>query len=129
MTTALFLGIDGGATKTRAVVVDATGDVRGEGEAGCGNHSAVGYATATANIYAAAETAVRMAGGTLPCIAARIGLAGVDRPADQERFLPALAALAARLQLSNDAALALTALAGRGRYRGDRRYREHRARR
>lgn len=110
MTTALFLGIDGGATKTRAVVVDAAGNLRGDGEAGCGNHSAVGYATATANIHAAAETAVRAAGGRLPCVAARIGLAGVDRPADQERFLPALVPLAPRLHLSNDAELALTAL-------------------
>ncbi len=110
MSTPLFLGIDGGATKTRAVVVNAAGNVCGEGEAGCGNHSAVGYATATANIYVAAETAVRAAGSTLPCVAARIGLAGVDRPADQERFLPALAALAPRLHLSNDAVLALTAL-------------------
>jgi len=110
MITSLFLGVDGGATKTRAVVVDAAGSVCGEGEAGCGNHSAVGYATATANIHAAAGMAVRAAGGALPCMAARIGLAGVDRPADQERFLPALAALAPHLHISNDAELALTAL-------------------
>jgi len=110
MNAPLFLGIDGGATKTRAVIVDASGTVRGEGAAGCGNHSAVGFAVATVNIHAAASAAMQVAGGTFPVIAARIGLAGVDRPADHARFAPVFASFATVVALSNDAELALTAL-------------------
>jgi len=110
MSAPLFLGIDGGATKTRAVVVDASGTVQGEGAAGCGNHSAVGFAAATANIHAAATAAMQVAGETFPVTAARIGLAGVDRPADHARFAPVFASFATVIALSNDAELALTAL-------------------
>jgi len=110
MSATLFLGIDGGATKTRAVIVDASGTVQGEGAAGCGNHSAIGFAAATANIHAATTAAMQAAGGTFPVTAARIGLAGVDRPADHARFAPVFASFATVVALSNDAELALTAL-------------------
>ena len=91
---ALILGVDGGGSKTRAVVTDTQGEVRGEGWAGCGNHQAGGIDAALAEIRAAADQAVRSAGASPDEIAAVCyGLAGADRPADFAVLRPALAAL------------------------------------
>lgn len=106
----LYAGIDGGGTKTLAVVVDAEGHERGRHAAGSGNYAAVGVARAVANIRAAIEGAVAAAGGGAQPAAAWIGLAGVDRPEDWDLLLPHLDPLAGVVRLSNDAELALTAL-------------------
>ncbi|MBA2361972.1 MAG: hypothetical protein H0V86_00340 [Chloroflexia bacterium] len=106
----LYAGIDGGGTKTLAVVVDAAGHERGRHAAGSGNFAAVGVARAAENVRAAIEGAMAAAGnGTQPA-AAWIGLAGVDRPEDVDLLLPQLSPLAGVVRISNDAELALTAL-------------------
>lgn len=113
---ALFLGVDGGATRTRAVVVDAAGIERGRGEARGANQSAIGPEAAADAVRDAAAAAVAAAsGGALREGAIRVawvGLAGVDRPADRATFAPLLAPLAPTVRLSNDAALGLSALSG-----------------
>jgi len=48
-----LLGVDGGATKTKAVVCDGEGLVLGSGLAGASNHHVVGLEAAGANIAAA----------------------------------------------------------------------------
>ncbi|MCA1668327.1 MAG: BadF/BadG/BcrA/BcrD type ATPase [Thermomicrobia bacterium] len=111
MTESFFLGVDGGATKTVAVVVDAAGREIGRGMAGSGNQAAVGLERAVASIRGAVAEAARHAGGGA-FRAAWIGLAGVDRPGDRDRLLPHLAMLADVMRLTNDAELALTGLAG-----------------
>lgn len=108
---ALYLGIDGGGTKTVAVVVDARGAVRGRGAAGGANQESVGIRAALAAVRCAADQALRAAGGVAPC-AAWIGLAGVDHPADVTRFQARLQRLARRVHVSNDAELLLAALPG-----------------
>ncbi len=108
----LYAGVDGGATKTLAVVVDSAGRERGRCAAGSGNYQAVGLRPAVDNITAAVTGAVRLAGGEPPLVAMWIGLAGVDRPEDAELLLPYLNSLAGRVRLTNDAELALTALPG-----------------
>lgn len=108
----LFAGIDGGGTKTLAVVVDETGTERGRGLAGSANYGVVGLETAIANIRSAVEEALANAEATGQLTAAWIGLAGVDRPADQARLLPLLQTIAPTLELGNDAELALAALPG-----------------
>ncbi len=105
-----FLGVDGGATKTLAVVVDVDGREHGRGMAGSGNHESVGLERALANIKEAVAAAVQMADVALPLEAAWIGLAGIDRPADREMFLPRFETLAAQIQVTNDAELLLAAL-------------------
>ena len=107
---ALFLGVDGGATKTLAVIVGADGRERGRGIAGSGNQAAVGLARAIESIRGAVAEAARLAGAGAPFRAARIGLAGVDRPGDRDRLLPHLNMLADIVRLTNDAELALTGL-------------------
>jgi len=112
----LYLGVDGGGTHTRAVVVDAIGAVRGRGVAGAANQDAVGTAPAAQAVLSAARAAIAAArtgsgdGGAGICAAARVGLAGVDHPADVATLLPYLAPLARRVHLSNDAELLLEAL-------------------
>jgi len=107
----LYLGVDGGGSKTLAVVVDAQGRERGRGVAGAANHAAVGLERAVAAIEAAVAEALR-ADVRTPPRAAWLGLAGVDRPADYEALLPRLRGLAGSVRLTNDAELILSPLEG-----------------
>lgn len=112
----LSLGVDGGATKTLAVVVDAGGHERGRGVAGPANHEAVGMEAALRAILAACAAALRESGAgeatPAPVEAAWVGLAGVDRAEDAQRFAAALTGLAPHVHVTNDGALALGALPG-----------------
>ncbi len=109
-TGAYFLGVDGGGSKTLAVVVDARGQERGRGLAGSANYAAVGISLAVAHLHAAVEQAAQMADGQIPLKAAWFGLAGVDRPADLDLLLPHLQPFAGTIRLTNDAELLLSAL-------------------
>lgn len=109
---ALFLGVDGGGTTTRAVVVDADGVVRGRGVAGGANQEVIGSEAAAEAVRAAAQAAQEEAGAERPVRAAWIGLAGVDAPPDTEALRPALAPLADQIRITNDAELLLGALPG-----------------
>ena len=85
----LFLGIDGGATRCRARIVNDGGAVLGEGEAGTANPR-FGVVEAFAEIEKAAGAALRMAG--LPADAfsrlhAGLGLAGVGQAKDRAAVL------------------------------------------
>lgn len=107
----LILGLDGGGSKTRALLADRTGRVLGVGSAPSSNYQTVGFAAATAAIVAALQQAARQAGyADVPRVAAAcLGLAGVDRPADAARFDAWLRdqGLAARWAIVNDAELVL----------------------
>lgn len=107
------LGIDGGGSKTRAVVVDAQGKEHGRGLAGSSNYNAVGIERAIEHIRSAVDEAVAIAGCSLPLKAAWLGLAGVDRPVDRDVLLPRLCFIAESIRLTNDAELVLSALEGR----------------
>ena len=108
----LFLGIDGGGSKTLAVIVDATGRERGRGVAGSSNHEVVGLEAAVTAIQHAAGRAAQAATIALPVASAWLGLAGIDHPGDIERLAPHVASLARAVRISNDAELALSALPG-----------------
>ncbi len=110
--TSLYAGVDGGASKTLAVVVDAAGRERGRGTAGCANHAVVGLEQAVGQVRAALAEAARIAGGAPPLRAAWVGLAGLDRPADHAALFPPLQDLARDVRLVNDAELILSALDG-----------------
>ena len=108
----MFLGVDGGASKTLAVVVDTQGREVGRALSGSGNHTVVGAERAAANILTAAAEAARLAGARLPLDGAWLGLAGVHRAMGRATMLARLAGVAHELRLTNDAALALGALQG-----------------
>jgi glucosamine kinase len=104
------IGVDGGGSKTLAVVVDAQGNERGRGIAGSANYATVGIDQAVRQIHSAVEEAARAASCSLPLSAAWLGLAGIDRPGDNEILLPHLRSVAEFILLTNDAELVLSAL-------------------
>ena len=107
----LLLGVDGGNTKTVAVVVTAEGDVLGTGRAGCGDiHSANGPEAAVAEIAAAVRAALAEAGtGPGDLAAAAFSLAGADWPEDFDYLR---SELRARLALPDDPEIVNDAVGG-----------------
>src|SRR5947209_4006987 len=108
----LFAGVDGGATKTQAVIVNQAGEEVSRAVSGSGNYQAVGLERAVGHTIAAVRGAAIAAGSDTPIAAAWIGLAGIDRPADRTILQPFLAPLAEKVRLTNDAELGLAALRG-----------------
>jgi N-acetylglucosamine kinase-like BadF-type ATPase len=80
----LLLGVDGGNTKTVAVVLEADGTVMGSGRGGCGDiHNASSPEPALAEIVRATTAALDSAGATAADLAAAaFSLAGADWPED-----------------------------------------------
>lgn len=76
----IYVGIDGGGTKTHAVIVDASGDPIAESTDGASNPLRVGVETAVSNIIAAIEKAIAVGGRSKSDISAiQCGIAGVRR--------------------------------------------------
>lgn len=107
----IYLGVDGGGSKTFALAADAEGRVIGFGQAGRGNHQTVGLDQALGEI----DAACRQALGARTASHASFCLAGADLPPDFALLRPALDALgiAAQIDLRNDAWAAMRAGATR----------------
>ena len=104
------LGIDGGASHTRAAILDESGAQVGAGESRGSNPLVHGFAAAIDRIVEAARQAAQAADlGITYFDAACYGLAGIGRPKDRQRIFDALSAsgLAATFELDHDAAVAL----------------------
>ena len=81
----IFVGVDGGGTKTKAVAIDQSKSVIGSSETGSTNQNSVGKDVAKANLHAAISAAVTAAGCTLGDIACLcLSMSGVDCPADED---------------------------------------------
>jgi N-acetylglucosamine kinase-like BadF-type ATPase len=94
----IVLGVDGGASKTHALVVDEFGRILGYGKAGPANHQIRGLAPALAEIKRAVRAAIEC--GELSGTAVEVGcfcLAGADLPKDYAMLQEAVEAL----QLTN----------------------------
>jgi N-acetylglucosamine kinase-like BadF-type ATPase len=78
----LFLGVDGGGTKTAAVLVDSAGQILGWGTAGGSNYHLVGIEAAYACVKQAVDSTLQ--GGT-PDVAC-FGMAGADMPHDFDQL-------------------------------------------
>lgn len=105
----LVLGVDGGGTKTRAIISDNRQRIVGEGIAGPSNPLRVGISNAAAAIREAIDKACE-AGGVqrAEIVAAEIGLAGVRRGDLRVRMREALTGLGIRvLEVVTDADIAL----------------------
>ncbi len=110
-----YIGVDGGGTTTRAVVVDDTLQALGRGESGSSNHYSVGLERAVENVAAASEAALADANVSQSDIAGwGFGLAGACTTAEQRTLSDALATLAAGkpLVVDEDAAAAQTGAFG-----------------
>lgn len=105
----LWLGVDGGATKTRAILVNARDEVSGEGVAGPSNPLRVGVVAAVTSIREALDMACADARvNRAEITAAKIGLAGVKRADLRERVREALMGLGIKtFDVVTDADIAL----------------------
>jgi N-acetylglucosamine kinase-like BadF-type ATPase len=108
------VGVDGGGTKTEAVILDAQQRVLGEGRSGPSNPLRVGIAGAAAAVREAIDNACAMAKlrrGDL--VAAEIGLAGARRSELRERMRETLSALGVgEIEVVTDADIALYGATG-----------------
>jgi N-acetylglucosamine kinase-like BadF-type ATPase len=82
----LVLGVDGGSSKTFALVADTEGHLLGFGRAGGSNHESVGFAEAEKRLHHAAHEALADVGVKGPIALGFWGLAGADLPDDFERL-------------------------------------------
>ncbi len=84
----LLLGIDGGGSKTLALLAKQDGEIIGRGSAGPANYQQIGKDAAWAALDASIAAAFADSGQAwAPPVAACIGLAGVGRPEDRAALL------------------------------------------
>jgi N-acetylglucosamine kinase-like BadF-type ATPase len=112
-----FLGVDGGASKTAALVTDNEGMSLGDGVAGPSNHLRVGIETAARNIERAVNKALVAADvASREIVWAYCGIAGADHPAHRQEIVDSLNIFFPRgnFTVDNDARIALTGAIGFG---------------
>lgn len=112
-----FLGVDGGASKTAALVTDEEGRALGDGVAGPSNHLRVGIETAARNIERAVNKALVAADvASREIVWAYCGIAGADHPAHRQEVVDSLSIFFPRgnFTVDNDARIALTGAVGFG---------------
>lgn len=110
----LLLGIDGGGTKTHAVITDSRLNILGEGIAGPSNPLRVGISNAATAVREAIDKACARAGvHRTDIVAAEIGLAGGKREDIRSRLREALSSLGiGSLEIVTDADVALFGATG-----------------
>jgi N-acetylglucosamine kinase-like BadF-type ATPase len=104
------LGVDGGNSKTLAVVADERGTILGIGRSGNSNYQGIGLEAAMGAVDAAVEGALQSASLERSSISSAFcALAGADLREDFDRLIPALATLilAPVMELENDSIAAL----------------------
>jgi len=112
----LVMGIDGGGTRTVAVVTDERLRELGHGQAGSANYHSVGVRSVCRALQIAASQACREAGCTPADLSALgCGLAGAGRPEDRQLLRRAIAEVIpiSPLILTHDAEIALVGGTGR----------------
>ena len=91
----MVLALDGGSTKTDAVLVAADGTLLGRSRVGPSNHQLVGLDGAMDHLVAAIAAVAESAGISEPpfpmCEVGVYCLAGIDLPIDEEHLAPAIA--------------------------------------
>ena len=112
-----FIGVDGGASKTAAIVVDEHGKALGSGLAGASNHLRVGIVEATRNVEHAVNIALVEAGIAIKEVEyAYCGIAGSDHPEHRQKMIDSLRIFFPRgnFIVDTDARVALTGAIGFG---------------
>ncbi len=116
MSTRVAVGVDGGSSKTEAVVMDAAGHVQGRGLAPPSNPNSVGLEAAAAALRQAIEQALAQANARVSDVAAIcLCLSGVDRPGERAQVADLVRRIHSfpHILVHNDAAGALAAGTGR----------------
>jgi glucosamine kinase len=113
----IYLGLDGGGSKTAALLVDDSMRELGAGLSGPSNHLRVGIADATRNIERAVNLALVEANVPFAAIHyAYCGVAGSDHPEHREKVVESLRVFFPRnnFTVDSDARVALTGAVGFG---------------
>lgn len=79
-----FLGVDGGATQNKAVIINEDGKILGTGKSGGVNHRVVGLESLIKNLQRSLLVALQEARINPPLAFAIFGLAGCDSEGDQK---------------------------------------------
>ena len=113
----MIIGIDGGGTKTTAILASERGHILGVGKAGPANYQVIGVEKAIESILSATHEALSQAPPvTKKARVVVLGLAGVDRPIDKTRIADAFCGLRlfrdAEVIITNDAYIALVGAVG-----------------
>ncbi|HFC11249.1 MAG TPA: hypothetical protein ENJ56_00290, partial [Anaerolineae bacterium] len=106
------IGVDGGGSKTAAVILDRFGQVMGRGRSGSANYHHLGLAAVGENLGAAMQAAAQAAGvDWRQAAAVTWALSGVDRPIDRQRMVRLSAEILPTIPfiIENDALAALIA--------------------
>lgn len=114
---AFYLGLDGGGSKTEAIVVDENMEILGDGRAGPSNHLRVGIDEATREVKRAIVEATTSAGIQLGQIEfGYCGIAGSDHPKHRATMVDAVRRFFphGRFTVDSDARIALTGAVGFG---------------
>lgn len=109
------VGVDGGGTKTAAIIADFDGNIRGEVKGPPSNFQTIGEEKASAVLFDLVQKCRRQAGceaSDIACILA--GLTGAGRPSDQKRMEKAFRSISRkkrtsfkRIRVESDARVAL----------------------
>jgi N-acetylglucosamine kinase-like BadF-type ATPase len=113
----LFLGIDGGGTKTHACIVDVDGNILGTAANGGANWERLGIRSVQDGLNEIIDEALKSAGASRnEIVDSTFALAGIDWEEDQELFMPVTQSLGlqGRCTLINDSFAALFAGAPNG---------------
>jgi len=116
MATTYYLGIDGGGTKTQAVVLDSKDNEIARAASGPSNYHSVGLTTAEASLREVIRQVLAAAGLTAADVTAiGLGMAGVARPGDREMMQAILSRVVRfpRIVITHDAEAALVGGVGR----------------
>lgn len=109
----VFVGVDGGGTKTITVAVDANGKELARHTASTSNPAVIGFDKCIEVLTTSIRTVAADAGTHLPLAGGWLGLSGFDRPGDREHIAPGLQEVVTNPDLSNDGELVLAELPGR----------------
>ena len=109
----IFLGFDGGGTKTECVAIDEEARVVGTGKAGASNPTRIGFESAGKAVEATADMALGEAGAPRSdVVSICAGLAGTGQPENRQRMETLLSAAfpGAAIQILMDLELPLAAM-------------------
>lgn len=110
MSESCYFGLDGGGTRTVAILTDTTGEVLAFGRGGSTNYHTVGEAEAKKNMFFMLNSLLSQAGRTQERLQrVCLGLSGCDRPDDRElisKWMQEFGVLE-RTLIVNDAVIAL----------------------
>ncbi len=109
----VFIGVDGGGTKTIVVAVDTNGKELARHTASTSNPAVIGFENCVEVLSTSIRAVATKSGANLPLAGGWLGLSGFDRPGDRERIAPGLRDFVLNPYLSNDGELVLAELPDR----------------